>query len=281
MKNSELEALLKQSESEVLDFKRDQYPLSNAKDEQKAKLVKDILAIANACRDSDGHIVTGVEVSNGVKRVVGATALDDADVQQLLKSKTNRPISFLVETFIFRKKSVTVITIHQKQDRWLYLRDPFGGTKSNVVFTRQGSSTIEISPDELIAFERNDVKRHKEQERAEKADRLLRDFHEDLPRFHNTSFRFKNTAYGRYFHALAEHALPAKEIEEYFRQARELDMPKKFVDDLGSISEMIKKIENCRLTSDFSKHFDNLRSDIDNVYIFFYTMEQNHRASRG
>ena len=44
-----IEILLNMAESDVLDFKRDQYPLAGATDDQKGELVKDIVAFDNAC----------------------------------------------------------------------------------------------------------------------------------------------------------------------------------------------------------------------------------------
>ena len=48
-----LERLLYQEESEALDFKKEQYPFDNASDGQKSELLKDILAFANAWRQTD------------------------------------------------------------------------------------------------------------------------------------------------------------------------------------------------------------------------------------
>ena len=55
------EGLLYQTESEVLDFKIDQYPFEAATDVQKSELLKDILSFANAWRRSDAYILIGVE----------------------------------------------------------------------------------------------------------------------------------------------------------------------------------------------------------------------------
>jgi predicted HTH transcriptional regulator len=69
--NAELfESLLYQSESEVLDFKVDQYPFEAATDVQKSELLKDILAFANAWRRSDAYILIGVEEVRGGRSIV-------------------------------------------------------------------------------------------------------------------------------------------------------------------------------------------------------------------
>ncbi len=277
MKASELRVHLKQSESKILDFKRDQYPL--ATDEQKGELLKDILAIANACHESDGHIVIGVDEKNGkATDVCGATPLGDANVQQLAKAKTNRPISFLVETVNYLKRTLSVIKIAKDQERPLFLRNNFGRLKGNVVYVRRGSSTVELTPDELIDMGRREILGDEQRVKKEKAKRFWRDFRHDLPRFANTACNFRYTANGRYFDALAEHALPAGEISEYLQQARELDMEKDFVDMLVRLAAKAKKLEECRRqgTAAFEEIFPNLRSEIEDVENLLRDMNQKY-----
>jgi predicted HTH transcriptional regulator len=59
----ELRQLLYGRESETLDFKRDQYPFVRSTDEQKAELLKELMAFANARRSSPACILIGVEES--------------------------------------------------------------------------------------------------------------------------------------------------------------------------------------------------------------------------
>lgn len=91
-----LKKLLNEDEGGALDFKRDQYPFAGAPPEVKGELLKDILAFANTPRREDAHIIIGVEeVKGGPHRVVGVTLhLDDADLQQFVNSKTQRPVTF-------------------------------------------------------------------------------------------------------------------------------------------------------------------------------------------
>jgi predicted HTH transcriptional regulator len=70
VKASDLNPLLHRSESETLDFKRQQYPFAGATDEQKGELLKDIISIANAFKDSDGYILIGVEEEHGLAKCV-------------------------------------------------------------------------------------------------------------------------------------------------------------------------------------------------------------------
>lgn len=54
-----LDALRYQSEGSGLDFKMSQYRFVKASNHEKAEILKDILAIANAWRDGNGYIILG------------------------------------------------------------------------------------------------------------------------------------------------------------------------------------------------------------------------------
>src|SRR5437016_3454734 len=97
------ESLLYQHESEALDFKLGQYEFDKATDEQKGEILKDILAFANAWRQTDAHILIGVEEGRGGRsRVVGVPQhLLNRNLQQFVHSKTNRPVIFSYEPFAF------------------------------------------------------------------------------------------------------------------------------------------------------------------------------------
>jgi hypothetical protein len=146
-----IETLLNMSEGAALDFKRDQYPLAGATDIQKAELVKDVVAFANAWKTTDAHILIGVDEAPGKRAtVVGVAAhLDDADIQQLVNSKTNTPISFEYLAVTVDGLPIGVLRVDQEQQRPLYLRKGFGQLKSNVVYVRRGSSTSEADPTEI------------------------------------------------------------------------------------------------------------------------------------
>jgi hypothetical protein len=95
------ENLLREEESVVLDFKRDQYRFSKATNDEKSELLKDILGFANAWRRADAYILIGVEdVRGGRGNVVGISEqLPDHSVQQFVSGRTNRPIQFHYEAF--------------------------------------------------------------------------------------------------------------------------------------------------------------------------------------
>lgn len=151
-----LESLLHQEEGPALDFKQDQYPYDRRSTPDikaifRSELVKDILAMANASREVAGYILIGVEeISGGRSRIVGVQDhLDDADLHQLINSKTQRPVEFSYFSFSYKGSDIGVIEI-PVQDRFLYLTQDYGKLRENVVYIRDGSSTRTATPDEVI-----------------------------------------------------------------------------------------------------------------------------------
>ena len=151
MDSALLEELLHEDESATLDFKRDQYPLENANKYQKSELIKDVLAFANSWRRADAYILIGVdEVKGGRSIPVGVDChLDDASLQQLVNSKTNRPVDFSYVAGT-TEENVSIGIIHiPVQDRPFFLTGDYGKLKENVVYIRRSSSTDEANPEEI------------------------------------------------------------------------------------------------------------------------------------
>jgi hypothetical protein len=146
-----LETLLHMSESSLVDFKQAAYPIEHATDEQKSELLKDILAFANAWKTSDAHILIGVAENAGGRGVVVGVEdhPNDAVLQQLVNSKTNRPVEFAYIPAVIDDKAVGVLRIAQAQQRPLFLKKRYGKLDAEVVFIRRGSSTAIASPDEV------------------------------------------------------------------------------------------------------------------------------------
>ncbi|MCE7523042.1 helix-turn-helix domain-containing protein [Alloalcanivorax xenomutans] len=149
MATADLESLLYESESDCLDFKRENYSLSVGNDE-KGELLKDVLAFANAWRRSDAYILTGVkEVKGGRSEPVGIDDdLDDAQLQQFIHGKTNRPVLFSYSTQRIDGVLIGVIKI-PVQERPVYANRNFGKVEKDVVYVRRGSSTGKARPDEV------------------------------------------------------------------------------------------------------------------------------------
>jgi hypothetical protein len=144
------EVLLYQDESETLDFKEDQYAFDGATDIQKSEVLKDILAFANSWRLDEAHILIGVrEVRGGRSVVCGASShLLNRNLQQFIKSKINRPITFSYSENEFEGHKVGVVTI-PIQDRPFFLTKDYGRLKAKAVYVRRGDTTDVASPDEI------------------------------------------------------------------------------------------------------------------------------------
>jgi len=145
-----LEQLLHEEEGTALDFKASQYPFSGADDRQKSELLKDILAFANSWRRSDAYILIGVREEHGGRSVVEGvtTHLADADLQQFVNTKVNRPIAFCYAVHALEGKEIGVIRV-DLQDRPFYLKEDYGKLQASLVYVRRGSSTAIATPDEI------------------------------------------------------------------------------------------------------------------------------------
>lgn len=150
MDDTLLERLLNEEESSSLDFKRDQYRFSGASDDQKAELLKDILAFANAWRREAAYILIGVDEVRGGRSVpVGVVDhLSDHELQQFVNSKANRPVTFRYIAYPYQGVQLGILEI-PVQERPFYLGKRFSGLQENVVFVRRGSSTAIAAPDDI------------------------------------------------------------------------------------------------------------------------------------
>ena len=81
--------------------------------------------------------------------MVGITQhLDDANLQQFVNSKTQRPLYFSYQAKSVEGKEIGVIHV-PPQERPLHLKKDYGGVNKDVVYVRRGSSTAIASPDEI------------------------------------------------------------------------------------------------------------------------------------
>ena len=146
-----IEQLLNEDESSSLDFKRDQYLFNGASDDEKSELLKDILAFANAWRRTVSYILIGVgEIRGGRSEPIGVKEhLDDANVQQFVNSKTNRPVNFGYEVVPVDDVEIGVISI-PIQDRPIFVNKDYGRVKRGTVYIRRNSSTSVADADEIF-----------------------------------------------------------------------------------------------------------------------------------
>jgi hypothetical protein len=134
-----VERLLYEDESNVLDFKADQYPFGQATEDQRGELLKDILAMANSWGRADTrYILTGVrEVVGGRAEVVGVNQhLPEHALQQLVNGRSNRPVELSYHAVDVDGKSVGVIAV-PRQQRPIFLKKSYGKLEANVVFPQR------------------------------------------------------------------------------------------------------------------------------------------------
>ena len=145
-----VERLLHEEEGPALDFKRDQYPFDGQDNQTKSELLKDILSFVNSWRRTTAYILIGVEEVKGDRcDVIGVSEhLDDADLQQFVDSKTNRPVTFQYRQVHVDGVDIGMIEIPE-QERPVFLSRRFGKLEQNTVYIRRGSSTAVARPDEI------------------------------------------------------------------------------------------------------------------------------------
>lgn len=153
-----LNSLRYKSEGADIDFKRTQYRFNAGNESDKAEMLKDILAIANAWRDGPGYILLGFKDQRPhPAEVVGISeTIDDAKIQQFVHGKVKPKLTFSYEEHLYEGKTIGVIGI-PKQRRAFYLAHAYGKLKSNVVYVRRGSTTDEAEPPEIASMQLADA----------------------------------------------------------------------------------------------------------------------------
>ena len=82
-------------------------------------------------------------------RILGVTQhLKDADLQQLVNSKTDQPITFSYRSERLDGKDIGILNI-PVQNRPRFIIKPFAKLLANTVYIRRGSSTVIARPDEV------------------------------------------------------------------------------------------------------------------------------------
>lgn len=239
-----LNSLLHRSESETLDFKRELLPFSKATNDQKTELLKDILSMANAWKDSDAYIVIGVEEENGrAKKICGANAtITDAEVQQFVNSHTTRAISFRIVEMQHEGASLTIVQIDKAQNRPICIKKAIGKLKENVVYIRRGSSTAEATPEEIANMGRRDEK----EEKSERVNHFWARFRVFLSDLDRKVIHLDNAARGAIHEiTIVENRLPLDEAKNLFREAGELRFEIEFYTDLKNLTAEIRTIDEC------------------------------------
>lgn len=157
--------LCMEGESNHLDYKREQYPFVGVSVPEKAELLKDVLAMANAFRHETAYILIGVgQQPDGRGQIVGIKKdkfIDDAKLQQFINEKTNRVVEFSSYSVeIDGERVIQVIEIPVQRERPYYPQNRLGEVGEKTVFVRVGSSTRLAIPDEIARMGKEDQALH-------------------------------------------------------------------------------------------------------------------------
>ena len=164
--NNELFAeLLRRGEGIDVDYKSKQYRFIGEKgpdaEKVKSKLLKDVLAFANAERTRNAFILVGVKDEDGECEVVGinpSDAIDDAKIQEFVESKANKPVPLRCYSHEHEGKHVWVIEVIGGDPPYFVPKDDYGEVRNRIAYTRRGSKNVPLSPDDLIAIGRRQVR---------------------------------------------------------------------------------------------------------------------------
>lgn len=193
MEEKQLRQLLKGDERELVDFKRDFYD-SEGKD-GKVSFVKDILAMANSCRNIDAYILCGIEQDKLSRetKVVGVPDrlfIDDAIWHQVVSKYASHPVGFQITKFRSSAHNVHLVAVRVYKDQnrpVICTKDEGGKLTAGAVYFRNGSMN-DVATD-LVTIEKMI---------AETANRTTRDPVESDPTY-NRYAKFPPAPYYTFF----------------------------------------------------------------------------------
>lgn len=169
------------NENSKIEFKR---TLDISTKENKAELIKDVIAIANSelINDPIGYYIIGVEHKQFFD--ISSLQLDDATLQQVINSKCYKPVDFQYRQIHIQGRTIGVIVIPKSGERpHLVSRDYFDSHGNKLLqkgtcFIRKGSSTDIATREDLDSMyderiqkrvqESIELKKHREWIRAPK-----------------------------------------------------------------------------------------------------------------
>ncbi len=126
-----IDDLIKQNESERLDFKRDY------KGPKDSDLIHDLLSMANTPCDGERRIVFGISDNKeviGIPKEIQAHEINNF----LTQAPLNMPFSVQVENLLYRGKKISIIVIPENQGDIYTLRSEKFNLLPNNIYTRNG-----------------------------------------------------------------------------------------------------------------------------------------------
>ena len=152
MELEEFKILLEKSESTTLDFKKENYALTNKNEEADAKFVKDIISFANTIREESAHIIIGVKENGHEKEFSGLDIhIDDSILQAKVRDKVYPIPKFSFSTIEYGGLVYGVIQIPVvKYDLPITPTIKMKGLQPGTIYFRRGSSNDEATTLEAI-----------------------------------------------------------------------------------------------------------------------------------
>lgn len=131
------------TERNYFDFKQ---TIDISSEAGRGKLLKSIVAFANANRQNPAFIIVGIE--DGTRSILGAEEIDDVRLQQLICNYTQPPLQVLYEAVPFPHSASTttlgLLTIHPANETVTVSRNIWKLKKGDI-YTRAGSEIQHIN----------------------------------------------------------------------------------------------------------------------------------------
>ncbi|WP_297096333.1 helix-turn-helix domain-containing protein [uncultured Draconibacterium sp.] len=158
MTDQEFDEILLKPESDILDFKREQYDILRKSNEANhSKFIKDIISFCNTIRTESAYIILGVgENQNGEKDLIGINMhVDDAILQEKIKNKVTPIPHFCYYTKKVNDKTFGIIEIPiRKYEEPIFPTVKMKGLETGKVYCRRNSSNSEATGREIIQISR-------------------------------------------------------------------------------------------------------------------------------
>lgn len=152
MELEQFEKLLNRNESSLLDFKKENYPLTSRNEEADAKFIKDIISFANTIREEAAYIIIGVKEIGHEKELYGLDIhIDDSILQAKVRDKVHPIPKFSFSTIEYKELVFGVITIPvEKYYLPITPTIKMKGLQPGTVYFRRGTSNDEATNLEAI-----------------------------------------------------------------------------------------------------------------------------------
>lgn len=139
-----------ENENTHLDFKLEEYT-------NNEKLVKDIMAMANASYNKTSYIIIGVKAEPGMeKEIVGLEHIQDqANLENVIQENIEPVVNFKYYPFIISSTLLGIIEIFGNLNPPYMMRKDFGSLKKGDMWIRKGSRQSRLTREDLDALLHN------------------------------------------------------------------------------------------------------------------------------